>query len=152
RSSSASMSMSAFRLSISIVVVLSLFMGKSLLWTDPSVPAMMHSRSRGRQQETSVQSARGRGVRCKARGKSVDVEPAGAVAWWFTWEKRMPIERTDDVGEPLLAEIARRNQEAHDARAAPLSRIGGRLEIHCAVDLGSRRVADVASMASLFRG
>jgi hydrogenase large subunit len=61
----------------------------------------------------------------------------------------MPFE---DVSESLLAEIARRSQEGPDPRAAPLSRIGGRIEMHCAVDLASRHVTDAAAMASHFRG
>ncbi len=51
----------------------------------------------------------------------------------------------------LLGEIARRSQEV-PAPGAPHSRIGGQLEIGCAVDLVSRRVTDAVSVATFFRG
>lgn len=55
------------------------------------------------------------------------------------------------VDGALLGEVARRSRDI-PARGAPLSRIGGQLEIGCAVDLESRRVSDAASVATFFRG
>src|SRR5581483_5448034 len=56
-----------------------------------------------------------------------------------------------NVNGALLDEIARRSRDV-PARGGSLARIGGQLEMTCAVDLESRRVADAASVATFFRG
>lgn len=55
-------------------------------------------------------------------------------------------------GEDILAQIAeaRRAETAEDGDA--LRKIGGGIAFHCRIDLAGRRVADAASMATMFRG
>jgi hydrogenase large subunit len=55
-------------------------------------------------------------------------------------------------GEALLAEIARLNAVPEDEGADPFRRIGGGIAFHCSIDLKQRRVTDVASAATAFRG
>jgi hydrogenase large subunit len=55
-------------------------------------------------------------------------------------------------GEALLAQIERSNAAENSDGADPFRRIGGGLAFHCKIDLEQRRVADVASMATMFRG
>jgi len=54
-------------------------------------------------------------------------------------------------GEDILAAIARQNDDTGD-KGDPFRRIGGGIALHCSVDLEERRVRDVASMATMFRG
>lgn len=53
-------------------------------------------------------------------------------------------------GADLLAAIARLNEASLDGD--PMRKIGGGIAFHCKLDLAGRRVADVASMATMFRG
>src|SRR5664279_5892560 len=55
-------------------------------------------------------------------------------------------------GETLLAEIARLNAVPEAEGADPFRRIGGGIAFHCSIDLKQRRVTDVASAATAFRG
>lgn len=55
-------------------------------------------------------------------------------------------------GRTLLDAITRRNTESADSSADPFRRIGGGIAFHCDIDLENRKVTDVASMATLFRG
>ena len=55
-------------------------------------------------------------------------------------------------GEALLAEIARHGAMQEADGADPFRRIGGGIAFHCSVDLDSRKIADVASVATMFRG
>lgn len=57
-----------------------------------------------------------------------------------------------DAGRALLADISKRNQALDNTGPAAFTRIGGRLEIHCAIDRQAGRVTDVASVATAFRG
>jgi hydrogenase large subunit len=57
-----------------------------------------------------------------------------------------------DAGLALLAEISKRNQALDTAGPAAFTRVGGKLEIHCAIDRKAGRVTDVASVATAFRG
>ncbi|MEI9887659.1 MAG: nickel-dependent hydrogenase large subunit [Rhizomicrobium sp.] len=69
-------------------------------------------------------------------------EPAG-VPFAYASERSGP-------GEALLAQIARQNTGREGDN--PFQRIGGGLAFHCSVDLDRRKVTDVASMATMFRG
>ncbi|MDZ4811391.1 MAG: nickel-dependent hydrogenase large subunit [Pseudomonadota bacterium] len=57
-----------------------------------------------------------------------------------------------DAGVAILSLIGRRNQSLDNDPSAGLTRVGGRLEIHCAIDEHAGRVSDVASVATAFRG
>lgn len=70
------------------------------------------------------------------------------------------VRETEDVararvcgpGEDLLARIARMHRAEADDDGDPMRKIGGGIAVHCRIDLGERRVADVAAMATMFRG
>lgn len=64
----------------------------------------------------------------------------------------VPHEHAAHPGATLLAAISKRNQALDNTGPAAFTRIGGKLEIHCAVDREARRVTDVASVATAFRG
>jgi hydrogenase large subunit len=57
-----------------------------------------------------------------------------------------------EPGDALMAEIARKHAAEALSDGDPFAKIGGGIAFHCTVDLASRRVADVASMATMFRG
>ncbi|MBK7828222.1 nickel-dependent hydrogenase large subunit [Nannocystis sp.] len=57
----------------------------------------------------------------------------------------------DDVSQVLLNELAGRQDEGMEG-AAPFARVGGRLEMHCSIDLDGRRVTGAAARATFFRG
>jgi hydrogenase large subunit len=60
--------------------------------------------------------------------------------------------RHDDVNQVLLSKIAEKNKCSDEPGTDLCQRIGGGLAIHCAVDLSGRKIIDVASMATVFRG
>lgn len=55
-------------------------------------------------------------------------------------------------GEDLLARIAARNRAEGADEGDKFRKIGGGIALYAKLDLGSRRVVDVASMATMFRG
>ncbi|HWA89903.1 MAG TPA: nickel-dependent hydrogenase large subunit [Rhizomicrobium sp.] len=65
---------------------------------------------------------------------------------------REAIARPFGPGDALMAEIARKHRAEMDAGGDPFAKIGGGIAFHCTVDLDSRSVADVAAMATMFRG
>ena len=58
----------------------------------------------------------------------------------------------NDPGEALLAQIERLSAAENSDGTDPFRRIGGGLAFHCSIDLDGRKVTDVASMATMFRG
>jgi hydrogenase large subunit len=54
--------------------------------------------------------------------------------------------------EALIVQIERLSAAESSDGADPFRRIGGGLAFHCSIDLDRRKVADVASMATIFRG
>ena len=57
-----------------------------------------------------------------------------------------------EPGDALMAEIARKHAAQAASDGDPFAKIGGGIAFHCTVDLASRKVADTASMATMFRG
>lgn len=60
--------------------------------------------------------------------------------------------QTPEEREAKLREIARKNGQLADVDFDPVTRVAGALAFHSTVDLEQRRVLDVNSMATLFRG
>lgn len=60
----------------------------------------------------------------------------------------------DRIGpcEDLLEQIARSNGAENSDATDSFRRVGGGLALHCSVDLSERKVTDVASVATMFRG
>src|SRR4030088_288154 len=58
----------------------------------------------------------------------------------------------DGPGETLLAQIEHMNTAQASDGSDPFRRIGGGLALHCSIDLTERKVSDVASMATTYRG
>lgn len=58
----------------------------------------------------------------------------------------------DGPGETLLAKIEHMNSAQAADSSDPFRRIGGGLALHCSIDLAERKVSDVASMATVYRG
>jgi len=54
--------------------------------------------------------------------------------------------------DALLAQIERSNAAENSDGTDPFHRIGGGLALHCSIDLDGRKVADAASVATMFRG
>ena len=52
----------------------------------------------------------------------------------------------------LLAQIERSNSAENSDGADPFRRLGGGLAFHCRIDLSARKITDVASVATMFRG
>lgn len=60
---------------------------------------------------------------------------------------------TDSTISPKLNTLIQaKNKASLQQSSDPLSKLGGTLAIHCQADLSNRRVTEVASMATLFRG
>lgn len=57
-----------------------------------------------------------------------------------------------DPAEVPLTQIASRSAQSDTEPADPFQRISGSLVIHCKIDLDRRKVADVASTATMFQG
>jgi hydrogenase large subunit len=55
-------------------------------------------------------------------------------------------------GDALAAALARMHRAEAGEAGDPFARIGGGIALHCRIDLAERRVADVAAMATMFRG
>ncbi|HTA99801.1 MAG TPA: nickel-dependent hydrogenase large subunit [Bradyrhizobium sp.] len=55
-------------------------------------------------------------------------------------------------GEALLAEIEHMNTVQASDSSDPFRRIGGGLALHCSIDLAGRKVSDVGSVATTYRG
>ena len=55
-------------------------------------------------------------------------------------------------GEALLAKIEHMNTVQASDSSDPFRRIGGGLALHCSIDLAGRKVSDVASVATPYRG
>ncbi len=58
----------------------------------------------------------------------------------------------DGPGETLLTQIEHMNTAQAADGSDPFRRIGGGLALHCSIDLAGRKVSDVASMATTYRG
>ncbi|BAM90364.1 cytochrome C3-like [Bradyrhizobium oligotrophicum S58] len=55
-------------------------------------------------------------------------------------------------GKALMAKIAQTNATLESDNSDPYRRIGGGLVLHCSIDLAERKVSDVASVATAYRG